>query len=119
MGHESIARVGEGGFIALTWHDEEADRPRITVGYVGENIDADTWYMERKAFQVVMRKIEMRINEQTVTVYAESEEDARVLAKYEDLAFYLWTPDRNFETVGIAAVKPADDPLTHYGSIGN
>ncbi|MCY1240568.1 hypothetical protein D9M72_534230 [compost metagenome] len=44
MGRESIARAGEGGFIALTWHDEQADRPRITVGYVGENIDADTWY---------------------------------------------------------------------------
>jgi hypothetical protein len=44
VGQDSRARAGEGGFIALAWHDEEADRPRITVGYVGETIKADTWY---------------------------------------------------------------------------
>ena len=44
VGQGSRARAGEGGFIALAWYDEKADRPRITVGYVGETIKADTWY---------------------------------------------------------------------------
>ena len=37
-----IAKTGPGGAIALTWHDGK--RYRITVGYVGEGLDADTWY---------------------------------------------------------------------------
>lgn len=73
--------------------------------------------MERKAFQVVMRKIETRISEQTVTVHAETEEDARVLAKYEELRGYLWDRVSDAEVFKIAAVKVADDPLTHYGNL--
>lgn len=74
--------------------------------------------MERKAFQVVMRRTETRISEQTVTVHAETEADARVLAKYEDTPSYLWQPaGATNERVDIAAVKGADDPLTHYGNL--
>ena len=43
-GPNSKAKAAEGGFIALTWFDQTAQRPRITVGYVGENIKADIWY---------------------------------------------------------------------------
>ena len=39
----STARATEGGCIALGWVDREG-RPRLAVGYVGENIKADTWY---------------------------------------------------------------------------
>lgn len=73
--------------------------------------------MQRKAFQVVMRLVETRISEQTVTVHAESEEDARVLAKYEELPLYLWDRSPATERVSIAAVKVADDPTTHYGNL--
>ena len=74
--------------------------------------------MERKAFQVVMRRTETRISEQTVTVHAETEADARVLAKYEDTPFYLWqAAGAVAERVDIAAVKGADDPLTHYENL--
>jgi len=38
------ARVGTTGVLALAWHDEAADRVRIAVGYVGEDLKADTWY---------------------------------------------------------------------------
>ncbi len=44
-GQGSKAKAGPGGAIALTWFDEAAGRPRISVAYVGENdIKADTWY---------------------------------------------------------------------------
>ncbi|MGE8634992.1 MAG: hypothetical protein ACN6P8_15755 [Achromobacter piechaudii] len=73
--------------------------------------------MERKPYQVVMRRIETRISEQTVTVHAESEADARVLAKYEETPSYLWQDEVGTTTVDIAAIKTADDPLAHYGSM--
>lgn len=73
--------------------------------------------MQRKAFQVVMRLTETRISEQTVTVHAETEADARVLAKYEDLPVYLWDRAGTTEAVDIAAIKEADDPGTHYGNL--
>ena len=74
--------------------------------------------MNRKAFQVVMRRTETRISEQTVTVHAETEADARVLAKYEETPFYSWqAAGAAVERVDIAAVKVADDPLTHYGNL--
>ena len=42
-GLESRAKVGAEGAIALTWYDGK--RPRIIVGYAGEDgIKADTWY---------------------------------------------------------------------------
>ncbi|CAB3931582.1 hypothetical protein [Achromobacter insolitus] len=74
--------------------------------------------MNRKAFQVVMRRTETRISEQTVTVHAETEADARVLAKYEETPFYSWkAAGAAVERVDIAAVKVADDPLTHYQNL--
>lgn len=73
--------------------------------------------MERKAFQVVMRRTETRTSEQTITVHAESEADARVLAKYEDLPVYLWDKAGDNVRVDIAAIKAADDPVTHYGNL--
>jgi hypothetical protein len=44
VGYESRAKAGEDGCIALAWWDEKAKRPRLTVGYVGEGLKADTWY---------------------------------------------------------------------------
>ena len=38
----SRAKAGRHGAIALAWHD--GTRPRIAVGYVGEGLEADTWY---------------------------------------------------------------------------
>ncbi|WLW64280.1 hypothetical protein RA224_12885 [Achromobacter aegrifaciens] len=74
--------------------------------------------MQRKAFQVVMRRTETRISEQTVTVHAETEADARVLAKYEETPFYSWqAAGATAERVDIASVKVADDPLTHYENL--
>lgn len=73
--------------------------------------------MQRKPYQVVMRRTETRISEQTVTVHAESEADARVLAKYEDTPGYLWMDEVRTATVDIAAIKTADDPATHYGNL--
>jgi hypothetical protein len=44
-GYRSAAKAGARGVIALTWYDEAAKRPRLTVGYVGENgIEADVFY---------------------------------------------------------------------------
>ena len=37
-------KAGKDGALALAYWDESADRPRFAVGYVGENIEADTWY---------------------------------------------------------------------------
>ena len=41
-GRRSLAKAGSFGAIALTWNDGE--RPRISVGYVGEGLKPDTWY---------------------------------------------------------------------------
>jgi hypothetical protein len=42
-GFSGRAMAGKNGCFALAWHDGK--RPRIAVGYVGENgIEADTWY---------------------------------------------------------------------------
>ncbi|AZS78822.1 hypothetical protein ELS24_10420 [Achromobacter spanius] len=73
--------------------------------------------MNRKPYQVVMRRTETRISEQTVTVHAESEADARVLAKYEDTPSYLWQEEVRTAVVDIATIKTADDPATHYGNL--
>jgi hypothetical protein len=44
-GFNSKAKAGENGCIALAWWDEKAKRPRITVGYVGEDgVEAGKWY---------------------------------------------------------------------------
>ena len=51
-GKDSKAKASEGGCFALRWDD--ADRPRIVVGYVGENgIKADTWYTVSEAGEIV------------------------------------------------------------------
>jgi hypothetical protein len=40
-----MARAGEKGVVIIKWWDAEAQRPRVAVGYVGENgISAGTWY---------------------------------------------------------------------------
>ena len=38
------AKAGIDGCIALAWWDKKKERYRVTVGYVGEGLDADTWY---------------------------------------------------------------------------
>ncbi|MDZ7918492.1 hypothetical protein [Rhodoferax sp.] len=43
-GKNSTARAGANGVMALPWFDEAAQRTRIAVGYVGEDLKADTWY---------------------------------------------------------------------------
>ena len=43
-GLNNRARAGANGVMALPWFDEASNRTRIAVGYVGENIKADTWY---------------------------------------------------------------------------
>ncbi|WP_313064717.1 hypothetical protein [Achromobacter animicus] len=65
--------------------------------------------MELKTYQIVMRQIETRISEQTVSVKAESEADARVLAKYEDLPSYMWHKLPSTERVAIVEVRRAED----------
>jgi hypothetical protein len=41
----NMARAGENGIVIIKWWDAEAQRPRVAVGYVGENgISAGTWY---------------------------------------------------------------------------
>lgn len=74
--------------------------------------------MQRKAFQVVMRRTETRISEQTVTVHADSEADARILAKYEDTPSYMWESTGNdFEHVDVAAVIAAGEAVPNYENL--
>ena len=47
-GDNSKARAGISGVMALSWFDDATQRIRIAVGYVGENIKADTWYVVKK-----------------------------------------------------------------------
>ena len=53
--YEATAKAGPGGCIALAWWDEKVKRPRVSVGYVGEGLKADTWYRvdERGEFEEV------------------------------------------------------------------
>jgi hypothetical protein len=45
VGLKSKAKAGENGCIALAWWDEKKKRPRLTVGYVGEDgLEAGKWY---------------------------------------------------------------------------
>ena len=37
-----MVKAGENGCVVIRWQD--TDRPRISVGYVGEDIKANTWY---------------------------------------------------------------------------
>ena len=39
-----MAKAAEGGVIAIQWFDEQSNRSRIAVGYVGEDLSPDTWY---------------------------------------------------------------------------
>jgi Ca2+-binding RTX toxin-like protein len=43
-GPNSRARAGANGVMALPWFDKAAERTRIAVGYVGEDLKPDTWY---------------------------------------------------------------------------
>ena len=43
-GRDSVASAGEDGCIALSWWDNNAERFRVTVGYVGEGIKANVSY---------------------------------------------------------------------------
>ncbi len=43
-GSNSKARAGAKGGMALPWFDDAAQRTRIAVGYVGEDLKPDTWY---------------------------------------------------------------------------
>jgi hypothetical protein len=43
-GSNSKARAGAKGVMALPWFDDAAQRTRIAVGYVGEDLKPDTWY---------------------------------------------------------------------------
>ena len=44
-GYHGKAKADKNGVITLLWWDEKAERPRVAVGYVGEDgIKADTWY---------------------------------------------------------------------------
>jgi len=44
VGYNSIGKAGEDGCLALAWLDKKNDRPRLSVGYVGENIKANIYY---------------------------------------------------------------------------
>ncbi len=45
LGFNSKAMAGEDGAVILKWWDEKANRPRLAIGYAGENgIKAGTWY---------------------------------------------------------------------------
>ena len=44
-GHNGAAKADKSGCVAVIYWDFGSERPRIAVGYVGENgIKADTWY---------------------------------------------------------------------------
>jgi hypothetical protein len=49
-GFNGKAKAGPDGCIALAFDD--GNRPRIVVGYVGEGIDADTFYRVEKGLLV-------------------------------------------------------------------
>ena len=43
-GLQAKAKAAENGVLALAWYDEATKRMRIAVGYVGEDLKANTWY---------------------------------------------------------------------------
>jgi hypothetical protein len=53
FGLESKAKAGVTGILILAWWDAKADRKRMSVGYVGENIEADKWYRVDESGQFV------------------------------------------------------------------
>lgn len=54
-GLSARAKAGANGALALAFWDDQAERVRFAVGYVGEGIKADTWYVvtEQGEFQEV------------------------------------------------------------------
>ena len=57
VGYDSIAKAGEDGCIALAWFDRKANRPRLAIGYVGEDgIKPDTWYRAENGKLVEVEK---------------------------------------------------------------
>ena len=52
LGLEGRAKAGKDGLLAVAWHDGK--RPRLAVGYVGEDgIKPDTWYRATRAGKLV------------------------------------------------------------------
>ncbi|SDT85660.1 hypothetical protein SAMN05444156_3250 [Verrucomicrobium sp. GAS474] len=48
LGKNGRAKAGKDGLVVLRYQDDTADRPRVVVGYVGEDgVKADTWYVVR------------------------------------------------------------------------
>ncbi len=48
IGYGGKAMAGIDGCLVVAWFDEKSDRPRVCVGYVGEDgIKSDTWYEVR------------------------------------------------------------------------
>ena len=44
-GYAGRAKAGPGGIVSILWWDVKNSRPRLAVGYVGENgIKEDPWY---------------------------------------------------------------------------
>jgi hypothetical protein len=44
-GYNGRAKAGKDGVLTILWLDETAKRPRVAVGYVGEDgIEANVWY---------------------------------------------------------------------------
>jgi hypothetical protein len=42
-GYGAIAKAGPDGCIALAWRTK-AGKPRVSVGYVGDDLEPNTWY---------------------------------------------------------------------------
>ena len=53
FGLHSKAMADETGMIVVAWWDEKADRKRLTVGYVGEGVEANVWYRADNAGKLV------------------------------------------------------------------
>jgi hypothetical protein len=52
LGFGGTAKGADGAAISLTWWDEKAKRPRIVVGYIGENgLEPDVAYCLDKKHQ--------------------------------------------------------------------
>jgi hypothetical protein len=54
VGESGTAKTGSVGIIAVRWYDDEHERYRLTVGYVGEDgIKPDTFYRAEKNGKLV------------------------------------------------------------------
>ena len=53
FGLHSKAMADETGMIVVAWWDENVNRKRLTVGYVGEDVEANVWYRADNAGKLV------------------------------------------------------------------